>query len=328
MPYLLRPGNRAWRSTKLLDLTGHKYGRWTVLKIASRRGRHIYWECVCECGVVKDISRCSLRNGFSKSCGCLNEEVVHGIEHGMTRSPEWVAWINMRTRCLNQNNNHWRNYGGRGIKICQRWLDSFVNFYADMGPSNGMTIERDDVNGNYEPNNCRWIPSEDQSRNKTTTRKITAFGREQLFIDWARELDMKPSHLHYHLKTGRTIEEIVKFLNPDEKICVCGSHFMPTLPWQEFCTRECKEVQRQKRRLRQRRDTKSCMFMVVRGAGESKRYARCNPTTGEWKWIKSKMWAAILPHNDAVIMVEKLGAAAFIEQRGVFIRDKEYAKAG
>jgi hypothetical protein len=326
MPYVLRPGQRAWRSTKFIDLTGHKYGRWTVLKMAPRRGALIFWECVCECGVVKEIRGCNLRSGISKSCGCLNYEVIHGVDHGMTGSREYGCWINMRDRCSNPKNTHWKMYGGRGITVCQRWQRSFHNFYADMGPSNGLTIERIDVNGNYEPDNCKWIPASEQAWNKTNSRKIIAFGEEKLFIEWARFLDIDASLLHYHLRTGKTMEYIIEERKPVKKLCFCGESFFSIKEDQRFCSRKCMQIERGKRRNKEKQEREASQFLVTKGEGKLKRYARRNkpPTTG-FKWIESKMWATKFLKEDAEKVAQQLGDGATIEQRGLFVRVKEYA---
>ena len=226
------------RNRKFVDITGYKYGRWTVLRRVKNRGRMIYWECVCECGVVKEVPRIALRSGASKSCGCFNLEVISSVDHGMTGTPEYTCWCGMKHRCYNHKDSHWENYGGRGIKVCERWLNSFENFYADIGPRpDGMTIERIDVNGDYEPSNCKWIPARDQHRNKTNSRRLTAFGREQLLVDWARELNMDISQLHYHLER-KNMEQIIEWwTKPLLKVCEnCGAAFSTIKKKQIFCS--------------------------------------------------------------------------------------------
>lgn len=166
----------------------------------------------------------------------------------MKRSREHQCWLNMKDRCLNPDNKRYANYGGRGITICQRWLDSFEAFLVDMGPSHGLTIERKDVNGNYEPTNCIWLPSRLQALNKTNNRIITGFGRSHHLTEWAAFLKITPALLHYHLNTGKTIEQIYEELNPAESICICGQSFTPKRKWQTYCTDKCKEEQRAKRR--------------------------------------------------------------------------------
>jgi hypothetical protein len=115
----------------------------------------------------------------------------------------------MISRCNNPNNPRFERYGGRGIKVCHRWLASFSDFMQDMGPRpKGLTIERIDNDGDYEPGNCRWATNREQQRNKRSNRIIFGFGKSQLLVDWARDLHMSASLLHYHLKRGRTVEQI------------------------------------------------------------------------------------------------------------------------
>jgi hypothetical protein len=326
-PYWVENTKQHTWSRKFINLTGEHYGRWTVLKRAPNRGRYIYWKCQCECGTIKEISRCNLRNGVSQSCGCYNAEVVKEVDHGMSHTSEWNSWIAMKERCLNPNLHHYKDYGGRGITVCRRWLNSFQNFYDDMGPSGGLTIERIDVNGDYEPGNCKWIPRGDQARNKRSSRRIAALGEEKLFVDWSRELDLDPSLLHYHLEQGKTIEQIIEERKPKEKLCSCGKTYFTIKPTQKFCTDKCQADQRQRRRLKEKREREADQFMVVKGEGDLKRYVRGKRTRndGDFKWIKSRMWAAIFDREDAEIVAYQMKDGATIEQRGVFIREQEYS---
>ncbi len=327
--YPIRKRDRTiYRSTKLIDLTGMKFGRLTVLKRSSRQGRVIWWECVCECGVWKEVRGFNLRNGSTKSCGCLNWDIIHGIEHGMTGTPEYICWSGIKRRCYNPKDTHWKTYGGRGISVCERWVNSFENFYADMGPRpDGYTIERVDVNGNYEPSNCKWIPARDQHCNKTNTRRITAFGREQIFADWARELKITPAHLHYHLKR-KTLEEIInERSNPVTKTCeFCGEAFSTIKKEQRFCNDSCGSKAHDKRKSEKKREDDAMMFLVSKEEGKEKRYARLKKRSGnEFKWIESRMWASKFSKEDAEKIARQMGDGAITESRGVFIREKEYA---
>jgi len=162
--------------TEHADLTGKIYGRLTVLK---RHGRTSYgkvqWECVCICGKSAYPTTGALNSNRTKSCGCLSIEKQkerfekHGHSKGARPSKTYESWLHMRQRCLNKNEHAYKNYGGRGIVICQRW-NEFQNFLNDMGEMpNGYSIERIDCNGNYEPSNCKWIPKAFQSRNTRRT---------------------------------------------------------------------------------------------------------------------------------------------------------------
>jgi hypothetical protein len=176
--------------TKFADLTGLTYGQLTPLRPVGRKNRIVYWACRCTCGKETTVSRANLRSGSITSCGCTRYQKVSEklTLHGMTESSEYRIWCLLKTRCLNPDNPGYPSYGGRGIGVCARWQFSFENFLADMGPRPPRTsIDRIDVNGNYDPSNCRWADAKTQQRNRRNNHLVTAFGKTQCLSDWGDE---------------------------------------------------------------------------------------------------------------------------------------------
>lgn len=160
---------------QMLDLTGQTFGRWTVLCFARREqyasgSTKVYWIARCTCGSERDVLAASLRSGASRSCGCeANERLAARlVTHGQSRSPEYRTWGGMVQRCTNPRGTEWANYGGRGIEVCAEWRESFEAFLAHVGPkpTPSHSIDRIDVNGNYEPGNVRWATQPEQNANR------------------------------------------------------------------------------------------------------------------------------------------------------------------
>lgn len=197
-----------------IDLTGMIYGRLLVIKEVGRKNKGILWECICECGNIKNISSNMLRIGDAKSCGCYNIQKLkerRKYEYGEKEKhkSEYWAWQDMKQRCYNIKNKRYKDWGGRGIKVCARWLHSFENFISDIGlrPSNTHSLDRyPNVNGNYEPSNVRWATNQEQSRNKTTNIWLEYNGVRKIQKDWAKELMISEKTIKTYLNKGLSFD--------------------------------------------------------------------------------------------------------------------------
>ena len=171
---------------KLIDMTGQRYGR---LVVRSYKGS-LKWECVCDCGVIKHVSRTNLTSSQIMSCGCLflDTLISRNTRHGRSRTTEYKSWSQAKSRCALKSNKNYDSYGGRGITMCESWLNSFENFLADMGPKpKGTSLDRKNNDLGYEPGNCRWATKKQQANNRRTTTHLTAFGETKSFADWAAD---------------------------------------------------------------------------------------------------------------------------------------------
>ena len=196
------------RGKKLNFAAGAKFGWLTVRRREGHIGNFIAWRCRCTCGNEVLVRSDHLAAGEQKSCGVGHRYCAPPATHqapSLIREypSEHRSWQLMRQRCENKRHQRFPSYGGRGIKVCERWR-SFAAFISDMGrkPSNEYTIERRDVNGHYEPANCCWVPRAEQYRNMTRTVYVTYKGRKMLLIDLVRDLGLKRSVVYERLKLG------------------------------------------------------------------------------------------------------------------------------
>ena len=161
-----------------INLAGQRFGRWLVLKRAASRNHRTYWLCECDCGVKKIVYAASLKNGESKSCDCMK------VKHGMSKTPEYVAWLGMRKRCYNVNDAGYVNYGGRGIEVYEPWRKDFAAFFAHIGKRPGpyYSLDRIDNDGHYAPGNLRWATKKEQTNNRGPTIRKSQRQKELALI--------------------------------------------------------------------------------------------------------------------------------------------------
>lgn len=201
----------------LRSLVGQRFERWTVLSRVERtKNRATRYLCRCDCGTERLVFASNLQRGLTKSCGCLNLEVlsVRSTTHGQSRTGKrtkaYSTWTSMKTRCSNPNNRDYPNYGGRGIRVCPQWESSFEAFLSDIGepPGPEYSLDRIDPEGNYEPGNVRWANSKEQRYNqRVPVKTITFEGMTKTVGEWAEYLGIKRVTLAYRLRNGWSIPD-------------------------------------------------------------------------------------------------------------------------
>lgn len=199
---------------KAKDLTGQKFGRLTVVERScnSNKDRNVYWICRCECGNYTVVQGRNLRNGKSKSCGCfMRDYAKHAkTKHGLHKSRLYRIWYDMKKRCYSKTESTYEHYGGRGITICSEWLNDFMSFYSwamSNGYADNLTIDRIDVNGNYEPSNCRWATMKEQGNNKRTCIYLTHNNETHTLTEWAEITGLNPNTLYKRIRKGWSVEK-------------------------------------------------------------------------------------------------------------------------
>jgi hypothetical protein len=202
--------------SKFIDLTGQKFNRLTVIKrVENSKKGDVRWLCQCECGNSKIIAGDSLKAGMTKSCGCYNKEIASKRlkTHGLTKTRLYRIWSHIKERCYNPNHDAYKNYGGRGIKMCSEWLSDFVNFYnwaIINGYADNLTIDRINNNSDYNPKNCHWVNRTYQNRNRRNTIKFTYENESKTLQEWAEIKNIKYHTLYQRVyKLNWTIEKAI-----------------------------------------------------------------------------------------------------------------------
>ena len=209
----------------LEEIIGKKFGRLTPIKKVESyvdpksNQKSSMFLCKCDCGNEKEIRLTCFKSGHTKSCGCYNVENrtkwVKAMEtHGECKTAEYKCWAGTKTRCYNKKNNRYKGYGGKGVKVCGRWLNSYENFLADMGrkPSPQHSIDRIDVNGDYCPENCRWATRKEQANNTINTLHIEYNGEIKPLSVWAKLYNINRQTLHSRIyKCKMPIDKAINY---------------------------------------------------------------------------------------------------------------------
>ena len=215
---------------------GEKFNRLTIINEYSRNGKRLAL-CRCECGTEKEIKKCKVTSGETKSCGCLvaeaSRKTINEIrktrilspaarsrmggatrfipKHGARNTPEYHIWVSMKARCLNHNCENYESYGNRGIVLCNEWRDSFESFLNDMGkrPSPSHSLDRINNDGDYRPDNCRWATPKEQQRNKRTNRRIKVDGTEKTLAEWSEITGIRADTITRRIDRGWSEKEAI-----------------------------------------------------------------------------------------------------------------------
>ena len=197
------------------DISGNKYGKWKVISYnCIKYGQTKFWNCVCDCGVEKIVNGDSLKKGLSKSCGCSGKDWARKRSVRLDQTTEYYIWAGAKQRCTNPRSTMYKHYGARGIVMCDRWLNSFDNFLADMGKRpEGKSLDRIDNNGPYSPENCQWSTNTEQKRNTRGNTMVSYKGKTQCASAWAEELSIPYKLFVDRLKVGWDIDKIISTPN-------------------------------------------------------------------------------------------------------------------
>ncbi len=204
-----------------LNLKGQRFGRLLVTERAPSTNQGTCWHCTCDCGAYVIVGTALLQRGKTKSCGCYRRD--RGVKHGSTinlrhgegsngkETPEYRAWTQAKSRCHNENHSDYKNYGARGIRMCERWRSSYEKFLAAVGrrPSPTHSLDRRDNDGNYEPDNCRWATSQEQNRNNRNTRIVTIGKKTKALGDWLDETGTSRTTFYNRIRAGFTEAEAI-----------------------------------------------------------------------------------------------------------------------
>lgn len=238
----------------LIDLTGRRFGRLTVIKRDhTKTGNVVFWVCRCDCGNIKSIAGGNLRNEHTQSCGCLREETnaCHFLSRNTLKKENtrlYSIWKSMRYRCYSKKHCDYQNYGGRGIRICEEWIgdkgfENFVTWAKNNGYYNKLTIDRIDVNGDYCPDNCRWITYKENQNNRRNNRYILYNGETKTLAQWAEKYNITPCELKRRLDYVHLPIDVALTMKPRQKteyngrmLCIQNLASQNHIPYNIFLT--------------------------------------------------------------------------------------------
>jgi hypothetical protein len=196
---------------KRCDITGNRYGKLTVLKYVETIDKKAYWECICDCGETTIVQGARLKTGETKSCGCWKHEAR--AKHHLCEHRIYSIWKGMKRRCKDVNLGDYAYYGGKGIKVCDEWINNvqaFYNWAIANGYSDELTIDRIDNSKGYEPSNCRWATTKQQAFNTTRNRYVTYRGETKTITEWAMELGFTYGLIRKRLSNGWSVEKALE----------------------------------------------------------------------------------------------------------------------
>lgn len=202
---------------RFIDLTGKRYGRLVVIERAKNKGSKTAWLCKCDCGNEKIVSGDKLKTGNTKSCGCLNKELTirRSSTHKMTNTRLYRLWLGIKKRCYNKNQPEYKNYGAKGIKMCDEWKNDFISFCSwsyEHGFDEKLSrwecsIDRIDTLKDYSPQNCRWVDIHKQANNKTNNHLLTFQNSTLTLTQWSKKIKISQSTIRHRLKRGWSVEK-------------------------------------------------------------------------------------------------------------------------
>lgn len=201
--------------SRSIDMRGIRYGKLLAIEPTGERNKakNLIWRFLCDCGNSREADGYEVRSGKTFSCKECGAETLRqaSVTHGMTESAEYKIWTNMKTRCCNPNAKSFSRYGGRGIKMCSKWMHSFEEFLNDVGvrPSKDHSIDRIDVNGDYEPGNCRWATCIEQANNKTNNLIIDIDGTKKSATEWSMNSEVSSTAIRQRFYAGLRGQELI-----------------------------------------------------------------------------------------------------------------------